>query len=111
MSRSADIWSLGCVFLEFLTWLVHGWKDTEFADKRMSQNLRPHMVEDTFFEMKPEGHNTIVQIHHGVVQVSTRPTKPHCIPYHPPPHTHTHTHSHSHSHTYIYIYPFYVRSH
>jgi len=37
-SRSFDIWSLGCVFLEFLCWLVHGGGDPnpvdEFQKKR-----------------------------------------------------------------------------
>jgi serine/threonine protein kinase len=27
ISRAYDIWSLGCVYLEFLTWLVCGWED------------------------------------------------------------------------------------
>lgn len=70
LSRSIDIWSLGCVFLEFLTWLVRGWEDREFANKRMSQSMKAGLFEDTFFEIKSDGPKTIVQIHHGVVQVS-----------------------------------------
>ncbi|EPE24891.1 Protein kinase-like (PK-like) [Glarea lozoyensis ATCC 20868] len=29
ISRACDIWSLGCVFLELLTWLVLGWSEVE----------------------------------------------------------------------------------
>ncbi|KAI1739132.1 hypothetical protein F4680DRAFT_466665 [Xylaria scruposa] len=33
--RTYDIWSLGCVFLEFATWLLGGWRlVAEFRDKR-----------------------------------------------------------------------------
>ncbi len=29
ISRRYDIWSLGCVYLEFITWLVCGWKELD----------------------------------------------------------------------------------
>jgi serine/threonine protein kinase len=29
ISRAYDIWSLGCVYLEFITWLVCGWKELD----------------------------------------------------------------------------------
>ena len=69
LTRSIDIWSLGCVFLEFLTWLVKGWKDREFASKREAFNLKVNMSEDTFYEIKSLGQKTIAQVHHGVTEV------------------------------------------
>jgi serine/threonine protein kinase len=71
LSRSMDIWSLGCVFLEFVSWLVKGWKPGEFASKRMTPGLNAsNMEQDTFFEIKQPGKKTIVQVNEGVVQVS-----------------------------------------
>ncbi|RSL99237.1 hypothetical protein CEP52_009866 [Fusarium oligoseptatum] len=35
MSKSSDVWSLGCVYLEFLTWLLGGWSLVlEFKEAR-----------------------------------------------------------------------------
>ncbi|RSM09533.1 hypothetical protein CDV31_007639 [Fusarium ambrosium] len=40
VSKSSDIWSLGCVFLEFVTWLLGGWDQVlRFKDLR----LTPHV--------------------------------------------------------------------
>jgi serine/threonine protein kinase len=48
-SRAYDIWSLGCVFLEFITWLVEGWKAVgSFADNRI-EAAHDKIEDDTFF--------------------------------------------------------------
>jgi serine/threonine protein kinase len=54
-SRAYDIWSLGCVYLEFLTWLVLGWTGVDdFSIQRMEESSATPIKEDTFFEVKRE---------------------------------------------------------
>ncbi|KAK1510612.1 protein kinase [Colletotrichum costaricense] len=39
ISRSWDIWTLGCVYVEFVTWLLGGWELSEdFAEYRMTRS-------------------------------------------------------------------------
>ncbi|KAI1313735.1 hypothetical protein F5Y03DRAFT_390036 [Xylaria venustula] len=48
---SADMWSLGCVYLEFITWLLGGEPLLkQFAYKRLSWDIFGHVSMDTFFE-------------------------------------------------------------
>jgi serine/threonine protein kinase len=48
ISRAYDIWSLGCVYLEFVTWLVRG---SEVLDRfpEARGKLKDKMDDDTFF--------------------------------------------------------------
>lgn len=49
VSQSYDIWSLGCVFLEFVTWYLLGWeKLDEFSRNRMEEHAA-EIKEDVFF--------------------------------------------------------------
>ncbi|KAI0976447.1 hypothetical protein F4678DRAFT_225831 [Xylaria arbuscula] len=48
---SADMWSLGCVYLEFITWLLGGEPLLkQFAFERLSWDIFGHVTMDTFFE-------------------------------------------------------------
>jgi serine/threonine protein kinase len=48
ISRAYDIWSLACVYLEFVTWLVGGWQDLmTFGDARVE--MRPDGLGDDMF--------------------------------------------------------------
>ncbi|KAI9162754.1 Cyclin-dependent kinase E-1 [Paramyrothecium foliicola] len=52
--QSSDIWSLGCVFLEFVAWMLGGSKLlNEFAESRLATDVFHHPVikTDTFFEI------------------------------------------------------------
>jgi len=40
VSRAYDIWSLGCLYLEFITWLVYGWKGIENFERARSGGTR-----------------------------------------------------------------------
>lgn len=57
ISRRFDIWSLGCVYVEFVTWILLGNEKLEtFAQKRLKRGVRRHFNEDTFYtihERKP----------------------------------------------------------
>lgn len=54
ISRAYDIWSLGCVYLEFITWLVSGY-DGEglgvFSDVRGKTGVIDDVNDDTFFTL------------------------------------------------------------
>ncbi|KAI0434834.1 kinase-like protein [Xylaria sp. FL1042] len=53
-----DVWCLGCVYVEFITWAVMGWAEVEkFAHNRMGEHDDVHtsrakgeIYEDTFFK-------------------------------------------------------------
>ncbi len=54
LSRSADIWALGCVFLEFVTWIVEGPDGviTEFPryrSRQLRRNGSSSVEDDSFF--------------------------------------------------------------
>lgn len=53
ISRSFDIWTLGCLYLEFLTWLIGGWHLVEtFQSMRMTRDAEhPDTLMDTFYEI------------------------------------------------------------
>lgn len=53
ISRPYDVWSLGCLYLEFITWLVLGWQGVnEFSLKRcQDQDCRAKFHLDTFFNL------------------------------------------------------------
>ncbi|KAL6362609.1 hypothetical protein LRP88_03900 [Fusarium phalaenopsidis] len=53
ISRASDIWSLGCIFLEFVTWMLGGMTHVDkFKRKRMSRDLYLHMDSDTFYQLE-----------------------------------------------------------
>lgn len=53
ISRSFDIWSYGCVLLEFITWYLGGWELVrKFVQKRQAPNVLLHNFNsDQFFEI------------------------------------------------------------
>ena len=52
ISRAIDVWSLGCVFLEFVTWLVGGPSAVrEFQMKRLAPHLGSETKRDVFWEL------------------------------------------------------------
>lgn len=52
IGQSSDIWTLGCLYLEFITWLLGGIKlVNEFTMKRRQFDRMWHMDSATFFEI------------------------------------------------------------
>ncbi|ROW10403.1 hypothetical protein VMCG_01820 [Cytospora schulzeri] len=53
LSRSHDIWALGCLYLDFVAWLLGGWELVEqFAQTRQAPDpMWSEMSTDTFFEI------------------------------------------------------------
>lgn len=59
ISRPFDIWSLGCVYLEFITWALRGPTGIEnFRNQRLGERGgRPKMKFDTFYAITGSGEN------------------------------------------------------
>lgn len=69
VSRAYDLWSLGCVYLEFITWLLKGSKQIEdFADFRGRQSSTG-IDDDNFFTITRDsvsGYEAVVREQVGV---------------------------------------------
>ncbi|KAF5013348.1 hypothetical protein FDECE_651 [Fusarium decemcellulare] len=52
VGRAYDVWSLGCVFLEFITWMLYGYEALDtFASIRASAVSKGQRADDAFFEL------------------------------------------------------------
>ena len=69
VSRAYDIWSLGCVFLEFITWLVEGPSEVyTFSSKRLS-TVYDCLEDDTFFSLITQEDGTkLPVVRQGVIE-------------------------------------------
>jgi serine/threonine protein kinase len=54
VSRAYDIWSLGCIFLEFITWLSGGFDGLKSFVKRRDEMALDGVLDDTFYTLKAE---------------------------------------------------------
>jgi len=86
ISVKYDIWTLGCLLLDFLTWYLLGWEavETTFADARMIDEgwtpgppkTRPErtdskwLYEDKFFKQHSDGTTVSAQLKPSVIAVS-----------------------------------------
>ncbi|KAH8802630.1 kinase-like domain-containing protein [Xylogone sp. PMI_703] len=70
ISRAYDIWTLGCLFLELLTWSLGGWKLVEqFQEKRKSVYITGALNNIFFTLKKIEGSDRYVaQVKHQVTK-------------------------------------------
>jgi len=55
VSRKYDIWSLGCVFLEFITWLVRGSAGLEKFNTQRLAVAPDKVLDDTYYTLVPDG--------------------------------------------------------
>ena len=73
--QSYDIWCLGCVYMEFVTWMLGGvklWND--FAKKRLTWDVFLSTKTDTFFEIvKNEDTDVRVMVKEAVTKVRIQP--------------------------------------
>ncbi|KAF4865093.1 Proline-rich receptor-like protein kinase PERK9 [Colletotrichum siamense] len=73
ISQSYDIWSLGCVYLEFVSWFLLGYRETQsgFTDSRINGgHVKEHannFREDTFFTIQESSGGTYAEINPSVV--------------------------------------------
>lgn len=75
LSRPFDIWSLGCVYLEFITWLLLGSKQLEeFKKKRLGKkDDRTKFETDEFYSVYRETNRTYATVKEPVTEVSLPP--------------------------------------
>lgn len=74
LSQSLDIWTLGCLFLEFVTWLVGGSNLQKEFSKKRSEYRAPSLSlqsQTGFFEVRERKGQTEVSKSKAVMQVST----------------------------------------
>ncbi|KUI68531.1 putative serine/threonine-protein kinase tsuA [Cytospora mali] len=57
ISQAYDFWSLGCVYLEFITWYLLGYEDVKytFANQRTDDDKAKFFPGDKFFNQDEEG--------------------------------------------------------
>lgn len=55
MSRAYDIWGLGCVFLEFIIWLISGWDALQRFHSERTMPDGNGMVDDKFYTRTGSG--------------------------------------------------------
>lgn len=68
VSRAYDIWSLGCIYLEFITWLLEGSAAVyDFSTARGEIGI-DELDDDTFFSLRtPEGQRSYAEVRAGVL--------------------------------------------
>jgi serine/threonine protein kinase len=66
VSRAYDIWSLGCLFLEFITWIIEGYGGlAEFADAR-NATAYDGIDDDTYYTLVVSGSGLRGKVREGV---------------------------------------------
>lgn len=72
LSRPFDIWSLGCTYLEFITWILLGADGLEqFSSRRLHETgSRKNFLCDNFYKIIREGKNTRAEVKESVERVS-----------------------------------------
>ncbi|KAF4544497.1 Protein kinase domain-containing protein [Lasiodiplodia theobromae] len=73
VSRAYDLWSLGCLFLEWVSWMLAGWQAIEdFSRSRVEQSLIMNqdgaIYDDYFWSFVVEGNNRNARVRDGVEQ-------------------------------------------
>lgn len=78
ISRAFDVWTTGCMFLEFVTWMLGGWSLlSRFMIERHVQFITG--IKNTFFviEKLENSDTTVVSVNPKVVDVSHKPESRH----------------------------------
>lgn len=74
VSEAYDIWTLGCLLLEFITWYLRGWQAVDdFSARRASESQDPdHDIPlDTFFNVESKNGVRGAGLKRAVKEVST----------------------------------------
>lgn len=71
VSRSFDIWTLGCLFLEFMVWVLEGWDGhAAFETERMSPYIHGHHTPVYFEILRVSEDEYAVDIKDSITKVS-----------------------------------------
>ncbi|KAK4112894.1 kinase-like protein [Canariomyces notabilis] len=74
ISRASDIWSLGCVYLEFITWYLGGWKSVlESSDERYAKTRHlPWLYTDAYYSIDWEDEPPVAKVKPAVQRAISR---------------------------------------
>ncbi|KAF3007577.1 hypothetical protein E8E13_007329 [Curvularia kusanoi] len=73
ISRASDIWSFGCVLLEFVCWCLEGQNGRQAFDSERYAPYPTGVMTDMFFDSRPTRDGTyVVLVKEAVTQVSAR---------------------------------------
>jgi serine/threonine protein kinase len=71
-SRKYDIWSLGCIFLEFTIWIVRRWDEVQcFEDSRKIESDKQWAKKYAHFYQITEGTTPVAHVHQEVTKKIT----------------------------------------
>lgn len=71
LTTACDVWALGCVYLQFITWYFGGFNYVkQFGKRRLEKDHRYPMATDTFFTIYEEEGRKKAKVKTSVVQVS-----------------------------------------
>lgn len=72
LTTACDVWALGCVYLQFITWFCGGnSRLKDFGERRLAHDPKlVNMPSDTFFSLVQEGGATKAEVKPAVVDVS-----------------------------------------
>ncbi|KAH7386570.1 putative cyclin-dependent kinase 2 [Cadophora sp. MPI-SDFR-AT-0126] len=68
VSRAYDVWSLGCVFLEFITWLLKGSQGLDTFGSIRMEKAEDGVFDDTFYSIKTSGSQKLAEVRPGVTR-------------------------------------------
>lgn len=73
VSRAYDMWSIGCIFLEWVSWILKGWKGVEdFSVRRVEEsfilNDQGKIKDDYFWSLLLDGNRRGAKVRSGVEQ-------------------------------------------
>jgi hypothetical protein len=75
-TQSLDVWTLGCLFLDFLSWLVEGPKSIEkFGNLRRSVSVAGNSA-ISFYDTREDCGGTLVSVSESVFKVRRTPLAP-----------------------------------
>jgi serine/threonine protein kinase len=58
VSPQIDIWSFGCILLEFVVWYMYGWRGIdEFSEDRVADSKKLKIRTDSFYSLEIDGTN------------------------------------------------------
>jgi len=79
ISRSFDIWTLGCLFLEFVVWILCGWEGRKNFDSERYSPYINGIHTNVYFDVMRLANETnkyVFKVKDKVVEVSRRPVNP-----------------------------------
>jgi len=77
--QSHDIWALGCLYLELVTWLLGGWKLVEEFQKKKSRQSPAYFADltrGTFFSIVGSNGQEVAIVKPAVIKVQYEPNPP-----------------------------------